>query len=819
MNRERLHKVQADLIHYLALEEQFWQQKAGMSWLKNEGRNTNVFHAQVNGRRKRLQLNRIQNSIGSWVEGTNDLAEAAVQFFEEQLHEEIAPTSFHIIDHIPSMAVMEQNQNLIKQPTKKEVEQAVFGLNGESTGGLDGYTGSFFHTCWDISGNNIFDMVRDFFNGFVKGRSIVENMLLTQEIITDIRLRTKAGPNVVIELDMTKAYDKLSWLLLTKVLRKMGFCEQFISLIFGIISNNWYFVLINGQPNGFFKSTRGVNQGDPLSLALFILAAEALSRGLNDLHRNLYFCGFGLPKWSPKINHLSYVDDMIIFSSLDATSLRLVMEVLRAYETASGQLVNTAKSSVYMHHSTSMEVVTKVERITGIGRHDFPFTYLGCPILYSRRKMDYYQGLITKVLDKLHSWKGKLLSIGGRAVLISHVLQSIPIHLLSAVSPPNFVINKLHKLFTQSLNDVYKALFYKLWWNFRTKPSLWSSFMSQKYCKKLNAIIVPWRQGSQVWKKMLECRDIIEHQIVWHPKMGSALFSFDNWTGLGSLYFLVPQNFGIDESIHNVYDVVEEGTWNVNKMLETLPEKYILFIVEKIKPPTLPGVLDKPYRMLDSHGKFTVKTVWEYLRSRNDTRIAYNMIWRRNSRRYGEAVTVNRVIYQISTTIQSLVKVRKPGLQSIPPGLLQILENYTPHLKVEKVCWEFPHECWMKINTDGASRGNPGRSVIGFCIRNDTSDVTFAVGKEINEATNTEAEACTILEALRHCRDNRYIQFYLQTDSLLLKNLIDGIWKPPWIITTQIEEIRQLMQGCNIRLSHIYREGNRLADHLANYAL
>lgn len=112
---------------------------------------------------------------------------------------------------------------------------------------------------------------------------------------------------------------------------------------------------------------------------------------------------------------------------------------------------------------------------------------------------------------------------------------------------------------------------------------------------------------------------------------------------------------------------------------------------------------------------------------------------------------------------------------------------------MEKVCWEFPLEGWMKINIDGASRGNPGRGAIGFCIRNDTGDVTFAVGKEINESTNTEVEACTILEALKHYRDNRYIQFYLQIDSFLLKNLIYGTWKPPWIIATQIEEIRPLM--------------------------
>lgn len=47
--------------------------------------------------------------------------------------------------------------------------------------------------------------------GFVKRKSIVKNVLLTQEIITDIRLRIMAGPNVVFKLDMTKTYDRLSW--------------------------------------------------------------------------------------------------------------------------------------------------------------------------------------------------------------------------------------------------------------------------------------------------------------------------------------------------------------------------------------------------------------------------------------------------------------------------------------------------------------------------------------------------------------------------------------------------------------------------------
>uniref|UniRef100_A0A1S4A0A6 Reverse transcriptase domain-containing protein n=1 Tax=Nicotiana tabacum TaxID=4097 RepID=A0A1S4A0A6_TOBAC len=363
---------------------EFQQTFLGMQWFKDSDRNPMFFHAKVNGRRRRLKLKRIQNKLRNWIEEEEEIVDEALHFFKDQFDETVVPTAFGILDHVPTLVNMEQNLELIKQPTKEKVKQAVFGLNGHNAGGPDGFTGCFYHSCWDIIGDDIFDMV-----GFMKGRSIAEDVLLTQEIITNIRLRTKAGPNVVMKLDMTKAYDRISWLFLTKMLRKMGFCERFIGLVYGIVSNNLYFALINGQPHGFFKSTKSVKQRDPVSPNLFILAAEVFPRGLNVLNLNRYFCGFGLPNWSLKINHLAYADDTIIFSSSSAKSLQLLMEVLSAYEAASRQLVNKSKSAIYMHHPARLQVVTKVERITGMRRQEFPFTYLGCPIFYARRKMEY----------------------------------------------------------------------------------------------------------------------------------------------------------------------------------------------------------------------------------------------------------------------------------------------------------------------------------------------------------------------------------------------------------------------------------------------
>ncbi|XP_075080159.1 uncharacterized protein LOC142165521 [Nicotiana tabacum] len=741
MNRERLQKVQAELIKCLALEEKYWQQKAGMTWFKEGDRKTKFFHAQ--------------------------------------------------------------------QPTKEEVKVAVLGLNGDSAGGQMVIPRVVHERLVKF----LPSLISEEQVGFVKGRNIVENILLTQEIVTDIRLRTKAGPNVILKLDMTKAYDRISWLFLTKVLRKMGFTERLIGIVFGLVSNNWYSILINGQAHGFFKSSRGIKQGDHVSPTLFILAAEALSRGLNALHTNLYFCGFGMPKWSPKINHLAYADDMIIFSSSDKTYLILIMQVLKAYENASGQLVNKTKSAVYLHHLTNLEVVSKVERITGIHRNDFPIIYLGCPIFYARRKLEFYKPLITKT------------------------------------------------------------------------------------------------------------------------KMGSSLFWYENWTGLGALYFLVPQDFGIDENVHNVNDVTLDGEWDVDRLYEILPEDLAVHIMEKIKPPSPMQVLDRPCLMLETRGYFSVKSAWEYTRRRDEPRTAYRMIWvkglpfkisffmwkvwkaklplddflkrigycmpskcwcciqpdeeslqhlffksetakttwkyflsragidvegltmhqaitkcwtanvclrlkpimqalpscivwelwkRRNSMKYGDGVTTSRVIYQVSSNLQALVKVRKPGMIMVPhkwQDLLAVMENSTHKLKVTKVMWEFPSAGWLKVNTDGALRGNPGRSSIGFCIRNENGDIVKSVGKEIEETINTIAEAKAMVEALRFCRFKQYSHVWLQTDSMLLKKIMDGIWKPPWIIYEQVEEMMQLMNGGNYTVTHIHREGNKLADHLANFAL
>lgn len=418
-----------------------------MDWFKDGERNTKFFHTVVKGRRSRLKVSRIQNEQGEWLESQEEIVNPAVEFYKQQFQRQDAQSDSDMLAELPCIITKEESDDIHVISSMEEVRRIVIELNRHITSGPDGMTGAFYQDAWAIIGQDIFRMVQAFFNGtelprfvtltnlvlipkkvnvmnfsdlrpislsnfvnkifsriiyermkkvlpkmiskeqtgFVQGRSIAENILLVQEIITDIRKRGKR-PNMVIKLDMMKAYDRVEWSFLMNVLRKIGFSETLIDMVFKLIENNWYSVLINEQPKGFFKSSRGVKQGDPLSPTLFILAAEVLSRALNKLMEGKEFRRFGMPRSSPNINHLAFADDMIILCKTEIRTMMMVTNTLDRYEKVSGQKIKKEKSVIYMHHSISEGDVITAEVITSILRKEFPFKYLGCPIFYKNKK-------------------------------------------------------------------------------------------------------------------------------------------------------------------------------------------------------------------------------------------------------------------------------------------------------------------------------------------------------------------------------------------------------------------------------------------------
>lgn len=161
---------------------------------------------------------------------------------------------------------------------------------------------------------------------FLPGRSIFDNISLLQEMVNSINSKARNG-NVLMKVDMAKAYDSVEWDFLLHVMEAFGFSLQVCNLIRNCISSPWFSVIMNGVSKGFFKGGRCLRQGDLLSPLLFILVDEVLSRLLKQDFGEGKIEPFSHPRGVPLISHLLYSNDIVIFSNGSLKSLRNIVRI------------------------------------------------------------------------------------------------------------------------------------------------------------------------------------------------------------------------------------------------------------------------------------------------------------------------------------------------------------------------------------------------------------------------------------------------------------------------------------------------------------
>ncbi len=126
---------------------------------------------------------------------------------------------------------------------------------------------------------------------------------------------------------------------------------------------------------------------------------------------------------------------------------------------------------------------------------------------------------------------------------------------------------------------------------------------------------------------------------------------------------------------------------------------------------------------------------------------------------------------------------------------------------------------WV-IHADGASRGNPGPASVGAVIYDGSGRELHTVSQRIGRATNNEAEYRAAIAGLEAALALGAKDVELRMDSELVVRQLDSRYK------VRNPSLRKLFgrvkdlqwRFASFEVSHVRREGNRRADHLANEA-
>lgn len=152
---------------------------------------------------------------------------------------------------------------------------------------------------------------------------------------------------------------------------------------------------------------------------------EALSSLITQAERAGIIIGVPTSKRGPRLTHLFFVDDSLLFCKANPVEWRRIVKIMEKYEMASGKKLNLNKTSIFFSRNTNQakrQETTTLITLPGFQATNRYDTYLGLPAMVGRSRRQAFQRIKDKVWHRIINWKNKFISQAGKEILLKVVI-------------------------------------------------------------------------------------------------------------------------------------------------------------------------------------------------------------------------------------------------------------------------------------------------------------------------------------------------------------------------------------------------------------
>ncbi|KAI0522554.1 hypothetical protein KFK09_004934 [Dendrobium nobile] len=482
----------------------WWNQRAKARWHEDGDINSKMFHNFATARRSGNRVVQIKDVHNNTQEEDAEIEKVFVHFFEAKCQSRTCElTGWPVVSENQKLSQRDA-ADLCSEFTLAELQASVFQQGNNRSPGMDGVTSSFYKCYWDIVWKTLWEAIKSFLNSgqmsrnwkdtlivliakikspltpsnyrpislcqtnykiavtilvnilkkciskliteeqmaFMPGRSIYEHCLLAQEIFHKFKISKNKKGLMALKLDMEQAYDSMGWPALDQILKWYAFACLFSKLLMECVVGVRFSIIINGRNSEWIDAHSGFHQGCPLSPYLFIMCFQLLSNSIEQKGQDL---GIRVSPRGPRITHLLYADDVLIFSHVSIWLAKALKKIVEDFCKWTGKRINVSKYQIFFCKVVGYSTKKKITRLFGY-KNVKEMSYQGIKLSLNRLKLADFQDMLSNVMDRLNAWGKKNLSLGGKITLISSSLFSMPNFLVTHSLVPKKLLYEVEKL-------------------------------------------------------------------------------------------------------------------------------------------------------------------------------------------------------------------------------------------------------------------------------------------------------------------------------------------------------------------------------------